>query len=184
MTGVQTCALPILRPLAEQNKYSLVELAMAGCPPMIGIAPASATLGPMFARTCLRFQDDAVRYLERDESIQVVVLAGRWAGPFQDTDGAGYVDRSAIGKPMVGELGWALARAGLDRLVSELEASGKMVYLLQDAPSYSFDPTEILLTRDLWLRYKVARWMESPIDRKSTRLNSSHRSLSRMPSSA
>jgi peptidoglycan/LPS O-acetylase OafA/YrhL len=156
-----------LRPIAEQAGYRLVELAMSGCPPMSGVSSSSASIGPQFARICLKFQDDTLRYIKGDKSIQAVIVAGYWAGVFQDSDGAGYVDGSDVSKPTNREQSWALAQVGLNRLVSQLEESGKSVYLVQDAPSYSFDPSQIILTEDMRLRREIARWMASPILRYS-----------------
>ena len=157
-----------LRSIAGQAAYRVVELAMAGCPPMSGVSSSSISLDPQFARDCLAFQDDTLQYIKNDKSIQAVVLAGYWAGAFENSDGTGYVDRSDITKATGREQGWALAQIGLDRLVSQLEESGKSVYLVQDAPNYSFDPSQIVLTEDMRLRHEIARLMASPIVRYST----------------
>ena len=49
-------------------------------------------------------------------------------------------------------------------------------------PGFELFPDEAIDYRSLW--YFEGAYKEPSLDRKSTRLNSSHRSLSRMPSSA
>ena len=152
-----------LRPIAERAGYRLIEFAMAGCPPMIGVTASSVSMGPRFARDCLQFQDGVRRYIENDKNIQVVVLAGYWGTTIHDRDLTGYVDGSEIDKSVDRAQSWALAKAGLNRLINELEKSGKVVYLLKDTPTYAFDPFDTLLTQQMWIRYQVARWTGSPI---------------------
>ena len=80
------------------------------------------------------------------------------------------------------DFGWSDPRAIFNEgaLASMLES----IYAQEQAKQFKTVSTKVL--RDLWFARWGSRFAPTPevIDRKSTRLNSSHIPLSRMPSSA
>ena len=84
--------------------------------------------------------------------------------------------------------GQKLAELESEKSVFDYEAPGDgTVVALEAKPGQSLVPGALFLrleTADASLRHLESKGAPAPVDRKSTRLNSSHIPLSRMPSSA
>jgi peptidoglycan/LPS O-acetylase OafA/YrhL len=151
------------RLLSERSGYQFVEFIAPGCPPLDRVSPVYSS-DPHFWQGCAQFYRSGLNQIDHDTRIQAVILAGYWARPFpQETlGGRGYEVDGQFQGPFDPARSWELLQLGLDHLVSSLEHAGKIVYMTQDNPNFSFDPTSLTLAQLLWARRTVARLLMSP----------------------
>lgn len=109
----------------------------SGCPPLGDIDQPNA-------KSCDKFNTDVLEYISRDEGIEVVILAARWA-----IYAAGTRYKQEKGEPVTlqdlqiennsnFEIN-KLLEAGLRRTVSDLRKAGKTIILVGPIPEVGFD---------------------------------------------
>ncbi len=146
-----------LRALSRQSGYRLIELTEAACPMLDGVSSYLSN-NPDLRRRCAQFHRAALDYIDHDSSIQVVIVAGFWSEPFHALrKGAGPVICRWLPCASINQTeSWRFLRSGLGQLVTRLQHDGKVVYLVQNNASFSFDPRQIMLGNLLWLRNQLA----------------------------
>ena len=153
-----------MRAIANNAGYRFVESTKSGCPVLDGVSVRGIT--PERGRSCTTFNRERLDFIERDPSIQIVIVAQCWSLPFRQADlGDSYVADGQNEVPSTEEAKWDLLRVGLSRMVDRLEASGKTVYLMLDNPSFGFDPMRHMRTRLIVPR----RWVAALVSSSSLR---------------
>ena len=168
MTGVQTCALPIWIAAGELVSEACAEFGVTRLA-LVGWAEKYPDFGALYARA---------REAQADACFEFALKAGRIATP---------ADQGRISmRLLVAFDGSEGARAALREAASLARETGASVVLLQvlnpllDASDIAAPTTEAAMVT---ATARAKATLEAA-DRKSTRLNSSHIPLSRMPSSA
>ncbi|HVZ84739.1 MAG TPA: acyltransferase family protein [Terracidiphilus sp.] len=140
---------PGLRILAERAGYRMIELGKAKCPPIDGAVPIAGRHNFAFERSCFGFTAKELDFVTHDPSIRVVVLTAYWARPFDEYAHGGYLAQGETSHPRDAEQSWRTVERHLSATIERLEQAGKVVYLMQEAPMYGFDPAIILMNRAL-----------------------------------
>jgi hypothetical protein len=146
-----------LRAISERSGYRLIELARAGCPALDGVSPSDSYIHG-FQEMCSEFNRECLSYIDRDPSIQVVVIAALWAGPFQEhLKDQGYAADGEKVRSFNETRSLELLQSGLDRLITQMGQNGKTVYLVLDNPRFLFNPSQLILNRQNGLRRVLTR---------------------------
>jgi hypothetical protein len=154
---------PSLRSIAKAHNYGFVQLSKPACLP----TPGATSYGVPFeegGRQCMEFNRMALRLLLTDRHIQIVVLAGRWSNFFRPDGGEGWLltDSSNQPKRLTPDAASSLFRESLAASIQDLQAAGKQVVILEDSPTFDFNPVSRYLTAHIPVRRLLAQWMSSP----------------------
>lgn len=142
--------------LARQDA-ELLRLEKAACPPLSGFTSRDATRLSQ-AAYCGTFIETMVARLERDATIETVVIAGSW--PSREENARFHrFENGVIGAQVTSE---EAVREGLTRLVDRLHAAGKTVVLVGDIPRFDFDPYQHAVIDTLPVRHALARAIDGP----------------------
>jgi peptidoglycan/LPS O-acetylase OafA/YrhL len=145
-----------VRQIARQDGYRLMELTKSSCPPLGGVA-RNVVGHPLHEEQCSAFNRDVLGYITRNPSIRVVVMMAFWSAPFENEAlGERYVLDGEEAGSVSPSQSRAHLRTGLNREIGALESAGKAVYLVQDSPSFDFDPVNELETQLIGPRRVVA----------------------------
>ena len=146
-----------LRIIAERSGYRLIELTKAACPPLEGAA-RSVIADPGFAPECLQFNREVLKYILNEPKVKAVVVAAIWAEPLDQGQFADrYVrDGGTQRSVSLAESELTLTN-GLSDLTRSLQNAGKEVYLVQDDPSFNFNPLRLIEARLMWPRSMLSR---------------------------
>lgn len=132
-----------LREAASQSNLRLLEFTKGFCTP-IGAPPDQ----PQIGQECAVFNRELEGYIGKDPSIRAVFLVGYWRllflrpgecsinGPATQTQDVQLFDKER----------YTLLSHQIELLITRLEQAGKIVYLVQDSPHFSFDPMRIMRT--------------------------------------
>ena len=112
---------------------SMIQITMAACAPVRGVASIDANYDEAWARRCLAFNERAFDLISSSESIKYVIMSS----PF-----SGYLDQGALrifhdGRTELSNRSLALER--LITTVKQLQASGKQPILVAPPPRPGFD---------------------------------------------
>ena len=156
MTGVQTCALPISVSVPVNTRLTPTELR---------VILEDAGVRAIIACPDYRGRDYVAESREAADGIVPYIISAS--------------DETT-------PIGWRVIETGVPPRLSEpMDAAD--VFCIQYTSGTTSTPKGVMLTEARYLRtaaYCVQTHRLTPKDRKSTRLNSSHIPLSRMPSSA
>jgi len=133
---------PGFKALAAREGFGFGQITKSSCPPLWGFAREEPGRTGHLAQ-CQAFQREAFAYVERHPEIEVVVLAGYWPSDMSLTDGKGATV--------------PLADA-LDATVARLTAAGRRVVLVDDVPSFRFDPYSRVVGDMVPARAAAQRW--------------------------
>ena len=150
---------PGLRAAASRRRYGFEIFARASCPPLLGVSVRS-TLYPKLNAECVAYNAAALATITNDHRVAVVVLAGFWSAPVRQTLESAYVETGGADKP-----GLVLLDQGLRSMVGALKQAGKHVILVDDVPTWTFDPLRIALAETIPLRRAVATLFDPAIVR-------------------
>jgi peptidoglycan/LPS O-acetylase OafA/YrhL len=156
-----------MRGIASRAGYQFMELNHSACPMLDGISRSQHGV-PAFFHACSEYNRDRLEYVTLDSRVKVVVLAAAWSPPLGDS-GMFTNERYAPDGKDPGNVSVAQSeeffRQGLDRVISRLELSGKSVYVIEDSPTFDFDPLSTMRLRLNPLRSAIANLVENPIAR-------------------
>ncbi len=154
---------PGVRSVATAQGYGLVQLNKSSCLPLAG-ATRYMPLHPMHAAECLRFNNKALAVIGTDPQVRIVILAGAWAACLHRNwpDGWLTVDLVSERQPPTIEATKQLFIDALTDLVRSLRADGKQVIVLDDVPSFDFDPVARVRISNIPARQVLAKWLGSP----------------------
>jgi len=146
---------PELRLLSQKAGYGYVQMTGVGCPPLIGATHNINDL-PLYAATCMRFNNRALAALKNDQHIRLVILAARW----------NYISRLALmagDSPerleLVNPSDWrSVLEQSLGASIRSLVDSGKQVIVLEDVPEFDSDPLQAVRTDNIPVRKAIAQW--------------------------
>lgn len=153
---------PGLRAVANAQGYGLVQLGKSSCLPLMGVAKYVPP-APMSARECIPFNQKVLDLLNQDRRVRIVVLAGVWvdalprpADQWLSAESAGRLLTPAPDEER------GLFRRSLTAAIQSLQQAGKLVIVMEDVPSFDFDPLSRFRTAQIPLRHALAAWMKSP----------------------
>jgi peptidoglycan/LPS O-acetylase OafA/YrhL len=141
-----------LRELAQKSGFRLYAFNHVQCPPLLRVVPSSSSIRK--DRTCSVYNDNVLRFLSRDRTVQTVILAGDWSGPGEwawESDGYVHMPERAVALSQSD----ANLEFGLNGTVSNLQAAGKRVILLNDIEALRFQP--VLRLRESMI--PVRKWI-------------------------
>ena len=124
---------------------------------------------PLVADECIRFNDEALNLIEGDSRIRVVILAGRWAGPFSESnanplipvEGGKHDSYPSHSIPI-------LFLESLSASVQRLQRAGKHVIIFDDVPNFDFDPVLRFRTDHILPRHALTVFLGLNADRSGT----------------
>lgn len=151
---------PGLRELANARGYGFAELAKASCPPVIGAAHF-VPRHPRLAAECLRFNRAVIEGLAGDVRIRVVVLHAAWAGYLHRDWQDGWLvgDLAQDTQPPTAEQARAVLEQSLAAAIRSLRVTGKQVIVVDDIPSFDFEPQWRIDTARIPARRGLAEWL-------------------------
>jgi peptidoglycan/LPS O-acetylase OafA/YrhL len=159
-----TALAPGLRTFANARGYAFDEITKNGCTPLIGATHTIPRI-PSLAVACRHFNHAAFSVIQSDSHIRIVVLAASWSAPLERTWMDGWLasdssleaaPNSATASVPTAESNLRLYRAALAAIVHGLQAAGKQVVLVQDAPSFAVDPLLLISTAHIPARRAIA----------------------------
>jgi hypothetical protein len=154
---------PSIRSIATAQNYGFVQLSLPACLPTTG----ATSYGVPYlesGRQCMQFNRMALQLLQSDRHIRIVVLVGRWTNFFRPDGGEGWLLTDAAPKPEKLSLDAAspLFRESLTASIQGLQAAGKQVIVLNDVPTFDFNPMTRYFSARIPARRLLAQWMGSP----------------------
>ncbi|MDI7863636.1 acyltransferase [Rhizobiaceae bacterium n13] len=126
--------------IAPLTDAGLAQVTMSACDPLAGMARFSRENdGPYnraFAEKCMAFNDNVLRYIANNPSIEIVVIAGRFQSILQSNSLMliGNGSEQVANEPSI-----ELAASGLSALAMKVRAEGKRVAILAPPPSNGTD---------------------------------------------
>ena len=153
---------PGLRALAQAQGHGFAELTKNSCTPVIGATHYIPRI-PALAAACLRFNQATLQLLQSNRNITVVVLMASWEAPLNRNWMDGWLTADLAHQAIVPtpETEHQVYLAALTSTVHALEASGKLVILIEDTPNFGFDPMMRVRTSSIPARRELAKWMGS-----------------------
>jgi peptidoglycan/LPS O-acetylase OafA/YrhL len=151
---------PGLRSIADSQGYGLVQLGHISCLPLIGAANYQPKF-PAGAKQCMHFNRDVLDLLQSDSRIRIVILAGEWTDSFEQgaMDSWLITDPESGQEPLSRDAASAVFRRSLTASIQGLQTTGKKVIVLEDVPTFSFDPVLKVRTTQIYARHELAMWM-------------------------
>lgn len=117
------------KPIAE----SMIQITMAACAPILGVASLDKNYDETWAKRCLAFNEKAILFIESSPSIRYVIMSSPYSGYFDEGELTQfYQDKKIIGNR-------ALAVAQMLTTLARLTASGKIPVLIAPPPKPGFD---------------------------------------------
>jgi peptidoglycan/LPS O-acetylase OafA/YrhL len=162
-----------LRDTAHSAGYDFILMSKSSCPPLVD-AGRFLRDGPGYAQECIAFNRAIVSYIQRDRSIQAVVLAADWRAPLVDpyVKNNGWLvtaDAPNAPRPDI-EASRRIFGNSLQHTLALLTGSGKHVLLLQDVPVFQIEPlwrvrtAALPLRRWLYSRLRTGGAIDPPVD--------------------
>ncbi len=153
---------PSLHELAKAKNYGFIQLSKPACLPTTG----ATSYGVPFqesGRQCMKFNHMALQLLVTDPHIRIVVLSGRWTNFFRPDGGQGWLltDSSIMPEKLTQDAASSLFRESLTASIRRLQTAGKQVVVLEDVPTFDFNPVSRYLTAHIPARHLLAQWINS-----------------------
>jgi peptidoglycan/LPS O-acetylase OafA/YrhL len=145
---------PGLREVAKGHDNGFAILTKANCLPLSGVALWAAA-HPSLAQDCAVFMRETLDLIIADPAMSTVVLAGSWDTLSQDLDLWRFV-RLKLDPDAPQDV---LLRSGLQSMVQQIVASGKMAIVVGDVPKFTFDVGRYAVMRSMRWRMKLAAMM-------------------------
>ena len=154
---------PGFRSAASAQGFGFVQLGRTSCLPLIGVSRSTPPGGALSAKECLAFNRKALDLLATDRKVQTVVLAGAWMTALQHSTDQWLTSESAgrLITPTSAELETILT-GSLAATIQSLRQAGKQVIVVEDVPSYDFDPLIRFRISHNPARQAVAAWLGAP----------------------
>jgi peptidoglycan/LPS O-acetylase OafA/YrhL len=151
---------PGLRSIADSQGYGLVQFGHINCLPLIGAANYQPKFPPG-AKQCMHFNREVLELLQSDRRIKVVILAGEWTDSFEQgaMDSWLIADPESGHEPLSQDAASAVFRRSLTASIQGLQTTGKQVIVMEDVPTFSFDPVLKVRTIQIYARHELALWM-------------------------
>jgi hypothetical protein len=127
---------------------------------LIGTAIFQPNL-PLEAGECIKFNEWAVHEFETDPRIKIVVLAGQWGHMFEtgSRDSWPIADTAHEREVLSPDAVSALFNKSLAASIQGLQQAGKQVIVMEDVPTFDFDPIMKVRTQQIPVRHALAQWM-------------------------
>jgi peptidoglycan/LPS O-acetylase OafA/YrhL len=153
---------PSIRSIANAQNYGFVQISLPACLPLTGVTSYGLPYQES-ASQCMEFKRMALHLLQTDRHIRIVVLAGRWTNFFRPDGGEAWLLSDSSIKPEKLSLDSAtpLFKKSLSASIQGLQAAGKQVVVLEDVPTFDFDPVSRYSTSHIPMRRLLAEWMRS-----------------------
>jgi len=105
----------------------------------------------------------ALQLLQTDPHVRIVVLIGKWTNFFSPDGGEAWLLTNSTIKPEKLSMDAAspLFRESLTASIQGLQAAGKQVVVLEDVPTFDFDPLSRYCSSQIPARRLLAEWMGS-----------------------
>ncbi|KQZ17993.1 acyltransferase family protein [Caulobacter sp. Root1472] len=133
---------PGFKALATRDGFGFGQITKSSCPSLWGFVREEPGR-PGHRAQCLAFQRETFTYVERHPEIQVVVLASYWPSDMT------LVDSQGASVPLADALNDTVAR---------LTAAGRRVVVVDDVPSFRFDPYSRVVGDMIPARAAAQRW--------------------------
>lgn len=143
-----------LKTYVSGKGWQLATITREGCLPTKGFSVWSAADSTL-ADSCRRFNQTALDYVLGRPDIREVILVGRWQTGLAP-DGYMGAPLKQSDRPIAANL-----KTGLGNEIAALESGGKRVILLEDVPSFPFDPVEGVRDQYMPLRRALNRMLRS-----------------------
>ena len=152
--------VPALRPASNSLGYNFIQIGKASCMPLSGVA-RSWPLHPALVQECFQFNKQALKLLETDSHIKIVVIAGKWNDAFPEGTGNGRMVEQGSQAPgsASDEANREIFKQSLRASIQSLQAAGKHVIVFDDVPEFSFDPLYRFRTVHIPMRNAIATWL-------------------------
>ena len=150
---------PEMLTMANAAGMRMLTLARPSCAPLQGVVRRS--LDFYADRACVEFNRVALKRLEDDSSVRLVVLYALWAGPALDPPGFGYVPANFRGDVNPSQSAANLSQ-GLRATIAGLTGAGKRVIVVKDAVPLKFNPVDRVETYLMPARRWLARILVGP----------------------
>jgi peptidoglycan/LPS O-acetylase OafA/YrhL len=156
-----------IRVIANRSGYQLMEMNHSACPMLDGVSRSQHGV-PSFFHHCGEYNRERLQYVTQDSRVEVVILAAAWSPPLGDSgvfkDERYAPDGQDPQKVSIAQSG-EFFRQGLEKVIRHLELSGKSVYIIEDSPTFDFDPLSTVQSRLNPLRGAIADLVETPSTR-------------------
>jgi peptidoglycan/LPS O-acetylase OafA/YrhL len=154
---------PSIRSIANAQNYGFVQLSLPACLPTTG-ATSYGVPYQESGRRCMQFNRMALHLLQTDRHIRIVFLVGKWTNFFNPDGGEAWLLSDSSIKPEKLSLDAAtpLFKKSLSASIQGLQAAGKQVVVLEDVPTFDFDPMSRYASSQIPMRRLLAEWMGSP----------------------
>jgi peptidoglycan/LPS O-acetylase OafA/YrhL len=152
-----------LRSIANAQNYGFIQMNLPGCLPLTGATSYGLPFRDSGPR-CMQFNGRALRFLQADQRIRVVILAGQWTNFFRPDGWEAWLLSDSLPKPekFSMEAASPLFQSSLRASIQSLQAAGKQVIVVEDVPTFDFDPISRYLSSHIPARRLLAGWMGSP----------------------
>lgn len=112
---------------------SMIQITKSACAPIIGIASIDANYDEKWASGCLKFNDDAIKFLQNHDSIKYVIMSSPFGGYFDD----GVLSQFHHGKQITGNRSIAIEQFVIT--INKLRAIGKFAIVVAPPPAADFN---------------------------------------------
>jgi hypothetical protein len=112
---------------------SMIQITKSACAPIIGIASIDANYDEKWASGCLKFNDDAIKFLQNHDSIKYVIMSSPFGGYFDD----GALPQFHQGKTIIGNRSIAIEQFIIT--IDKLRAIGKLPIVVAPPPAAGFN---------------------------------------------
>jgi peptidoglycan/LPS O-acetylase OafA/YrhL len=114
-------------------KHSLVQITKSACAPIRGVASIDANYNESWAKDCLDFNENALKYFQNSKSIEYVILSSPFSGYFD----YGKLKMFYNGRAINGERDISISQ--MVETIDALRRSGKHPIIITPPPMAGFD---------------------------------------------
>ncbi|WP_275553544.1 acyltransferase family protein [Mixta sp. Marseille-Q2659] len=144
---------------ALKNHKPLLQLTKASCPFLADVTRAVSD-HPEHAQQCQQF-NEAVMKIVLSSKVDEVVISAYWASGISLLPGFGYRDSAGKIRDNYQALNY-----GMEKTITRLQAAGKKITIVEDAPNLDIDPLRLHNNRNIPLRKELnqllTRWNGLP----------------------
>jgi hypothetical protein len=151
---------PGLRAIAQAQGYGFVQIGHGFCSPFTGAAFYN-TQSPQSAQQCIQFNNQVLNLLRDDPRVRIVVLASMWRVYLPN--GWAFAGSAHDHEILAPDAASALFRRSLAATIESLQAAGKQVIVMEDVPSFEFDPLMKFRTAHIPARHQLSAWMGAEV---------------------
>lgn len=128
-----------LRSDANAQGYSLIQVSKSDCLPLRDAA-LDVPNNPIAARACMRFNESVLKLVVTDPHTRIVVLTGVWSNPFRKESAMRLITLTQDSGPAAAGSTASIFTRSLNDMIQTLQKAGKRVVLVDDVPTFDFDP--------------------------------------------